>query len=101
MNCIEWKWWKGGCQGELRFESREGVEDSRSERCWGSTELKLRKVMFLDGVADGGGDGELYKFVVREGKGAGVEVEYWEVGGADKVKDVSFIMGGEGDMLGK
>ena len=89
--------------GELRFESRGRVEDSRSERCWGSTERKLRKMMFLGGggVADRGCDDELYEFVVREGKGAGVEVEYWEVGGADKVKDVSFIMGGEGDMLGK
>lgn len=39
--------------------------------------------------------------MIREGKGAWPEVEYREINGADKVKDVSFVMGGEGDMLGE
>ena len=39
--------------------------------------------------------------MIREGKGAWPEVKYREINGADKVKDVSFVMGGEGDMLGE
>ena len=39
--------------------------------------------------------------MIREGKGAWTEVKYREINGADKVKDVSFVMGGEGDMLGE
>ena len=39
--------------------------------------------------------------MIREGKGAWPEVEYREINGADKVKDVYFVMGGEGDMLGE
>lgn len=58
---------------------------------------------FSEGAGAGGGgeDGEQYKFVIREGKGAWVKAEYREIDGADKVEDVSFVMGWEGDMLGE
>ena len=52
------------------------------------------------GFGWGGGKCELYEFVVGEGKWARVEVNHGEVGRADEIKDVSFVMGGEGDMLG-
>ena len=96
--------WLSCSSGELRFESRGRVEDSTSERCWGSTERKLRKMMFLDG-GRGWRTGEAMVNCMslwsERGKGQGWRLSTGRLVETDKVKDVSFIMGGEGDMLGK
>lgn len=37
--------------------------------------------------------------MIREGEEARMEVEYRLICGADQVKDVTFVMGGKGDVL--
>ena len=69
----------------------------------GSMDFRLRKVIFLRRRGREVGERMVHRmrFVIREGKGAWVEVKHREIDGADMVEDVSFVAGGEGEMFGE